>query len=169
MLGHLSLEIWPSLPLSLGSSRDSSSPLSFHFPPLRNTAGEKKLFHTHPSLFVPHLFPPSGEDGWMGWELGWGGERRLTQSITLSLHQWRRGSRSHGKGSDAHTRAHAKGKSFGCWERSLSAQLAQVCCCGCSCAWLEQFPQECIRVCVCVCVCVCAIHGVRLSYQRNRG
>lgn len=130
---YLGLESQPSLPLSLWSSCDSTSPYLFHFSPLRTrTQGEKfsiLIYH-----FVPPLFPPSREDGWMCWEFGWGRERRPDLCITLSLHQWRRGSRLWGKGTCTHTLE--RQKSFECCALSLSAQLVQVCCCGCSCAGL---------------------------------
>lgn len=90
--GYISLEI--PLPLSVMwlSHTLISSPLSVEdhqlckFPPLVH------------QFFFPRFFPPGKHRvRWTGWELGRVQLRKLAPSITLSLHQWKRGLRSRRK------------------------------------------------------------------------
>lgn len=47
--------------------------LSSHGKKQLNTGGRTSTMVHH---FVPPLFPPSGEDGWTGWDSGWAWERK---------------------------------------------------------------------------------------------
>lgn len=98
---RLGLEIQPSLPVSpIAMWLNLSWSLSLPSSQEKKTGEKFSLLIRH---FVPHLFPPSREDGWMGWELGWGRERKLNLCIIVLLYQWRRGSRSWGTRTSTYT------------------------------------------------------------------
>lgn len=70
--------------------------------PLRS---EDYQLYKFPTLlsWIPHFFPPGKHGGRMNRQFGWGQVRKLVPSITLSLHQWKRGLRSRRK-DGRHTR-----------------------------------------------------------------